>query len=73
MQVNISQGQSGNSGVLDKAYVFEVMRGVVYLSTDGGITEVPRGEADPFIFATGLTVTWRNSRAKTAILNYMPA
>lgn len=53
--------------------MFWVTDGKLMLSTDGGTTEVecPNPGFQFLIVKDGLTVTWRNHRTETAILNYM--
>ena len=71
-EISLAIGASGAIGPLAAETLFEVKRGVVAFSTDGGTTEVLRTDDSPISFSTGQTVTYANARNKPAAFAHMP-
>jgi hypothetical protein len=64
--VTLAPGASGNTGALAAANIFMITQGTVEFSTDGGTTWMPFRSYNTFqeptvVFASGLTVDYRNS------------
>lgn len=71
MRATLDPGQSGVVGPLTADTAFDVKKGTIFLSSDGGATEFVWVEGPPFVFASGLTVNYRNARSDQAILDWM--
>lgn len=70
-RVTVAPGATGTDIVLAATTIFAVDSGCIELSTDAGTTFIEFSSSEKVVVSSGLTVRPRNTRADTAIFEYM--